>query len=204
MIKNPQSVNARTVSALRAKNKLAISGTPIQNNLMELWSIFNFLSPGYLGSYDSFKESFVIPIEVEKDEIAAKNLTKLISPFLLRRNKDVIAGELPEKTEMILKSSFLEEEGEIYNTWKDHYSAEISKSIKDKGLSKSRMKILQGLTKLRQLSLHPKMIDPEYKGSSAKFDLLMMEIEKVLSEGHKILVFSSFVKMLDIIKEKLE
>ncbi len=203
-IKNPQSVNARTVSALRGKSKLAISGTPIQNNLMELWSMFNFLSPGYLGTYDSFRESFVIPIESEKDEVVAKNLTKLISPFLLRRNKKVIAKELPKKTEVILKSNFLEEEAAIYNTWKDHYSLEISRSIKDRGLSKSRMKILQGLTKLRQLSLHPKMIDPEYKGSSGKFDLLMMEIEKILSEGHKILVFSSFVKMLDIIKENLE
>ncbi len=204
MIKNPQSVNARTVSALRGKSKLAVSGTPIQNNLMELWSMFNFLSPGYLGTYDSFKESFVIPIEVEKDKNVAKNLSRLISPFLLRRNKSVIAKELPKKTEMILRSDFLEEEEVVYNTWKDHYSSEISRSIKDKGLSKSRMKILQGLTKLRQLSLHPKMVDPDYKGSSGKFELLMMEIEKILLEGHKILVFSSFVKMLDIIKERLD
>ncbi len=204
VIKNPQSISARTVSALRGKNKLAISGTPIQNNLMELWSLFNFLSPGYLGTYDSFKENFIIPIEVEKNERVAKNLTKLIGPFILRRNKDIISEELPKKTEIVLKSSFLEEEALIYNTWKDHYSSEISRSIKDKGLGKSRMKILQGLTKLRQLSLHPKMIDPEYKGSSGKFDLLMMELEKILSEGHKVLVFSSFVKMLDIIKERLE
>ncbi len=204
IIKNPQSVSARTVSALRGKNKIAISGTPIQNNLMELWSIFNFLSPGYLGTYDSFRENFVIPIESEKNEVVARNLTKLINPFILRRNKSVIAEELPKKTEITLKSDFSEEEAVIYNTWKDHYSSEISKSIKDKGLNKSRMKILQGLTKLRQLSLHPKMIDPEYKGSSGKFDLLMMEVEKILSEGHKILVFSSFVKMLDIIKERLE
>ncbi|MBS3087797.1 DEAD/DEAH box helicase [Candidatus Pacearchaeota archaeon] len=203
-IKNPQSVNARTVSELQGKNKLAISGTPIQNNLIELWSIFNFLSPGYLGTYESFKENFVIPIEVEKDKTVAGNLTKLIEPFLLRRNKEVIAEELPEKTEMTLKSDFSEEEAKIYNTWKDYYSSEISRSIKDKGLNKSRMKILQGLTKLRQLSLHPKMIDPNYKGTSGKFDLLMMEVEKILSEGHKVLVFSSFVKMLDIIKEDLE
>lgn len=204
MIKNPESTNARAVCALHGKNKLAISGTPIQNNLMELWSIFNFISPGYLGTYSSFKEDFSIPIEVEKDKTAADKLTKLINPFLLRRSKDIIANELPEKTEITLKTDFLEEEEVIYNTWKDHYSSEISKSIKDKGLNKSRMKILQGLTKLRQLSLHPKMIDPKYTGSSGKFDMLMMEIEKVTSEGHKVLVFSSFVKMLDIIKEDLE
>ncbi len=204
IIKNPQSINARNVSVLRGKNKLAISGTPIQNNLMELWSIFNFLSPGYLGTYESFKESFFIPIEVEKDKIAASKLIKLISPFLLRRNKSIIATELPSKTEIVLKSDFLEEESEIYNTWKDHYSSEISKSIKDKGLSKSHMKILQGLTKLRQLSLHPKMVNPEYQGSSGKFDLLMMKVEEIMAEGHKVLIFSSFVKMLDIIKERFE
>ena len=204
MIKNPQSINARTVSALRGKNKLAISGTPIQNNLMELWSIFNFLSPGYLGSYGSFKESFMIPIEVEKDKRAASNLTKLINPFLLRRNKSIIAKELPSKTEVVLKSDFLAEEEEIYNTWKDYYSSEITQSIKSKGLNKSRMKILQGLIKLRQLSLHPKMVDPKYTGSSGKFDLLMMKVEEIISEGHKVLIFSSFVKMLDIIKEHLE
>ena len=204
IIKNPESINARAVSALRGKSKLAISGTPIQNNLMELWSIFNFISPGYLGTYNSFKEDFSIPIEVEKDKTAADKLTKLINPFLLRRSKNIIADELPEKTEITLKTDFLEEEEVVYNIWKDHYSSEISKSIKDKGLNKSRMKILQGLTKLRQLSLHPKMVDPKYTGSSGKFDMLMMEIEKITSEGHKVLVFSSFVKMLDIIKEDLE
>jgi len=204
IIKNPESINARAVSALRGKSKLAISGTPIQNNLMELWSIFNFISPGYLGTYNSFKEDFSIPIEVEKDKTAADKLTKLINPFLLRRSKNIIADELPEKTEITLKTDFLEEEEVVYNIWKDHYSSEISKSIKDKGLNKSRMKILQGLTKLRQLSLHPKMVDSKYTGSSGKFDMLMMEIEKITSEGHKVLVFSSFVKMLDIIKEDLE
>lgn len=203
-IKNPQSISARTVCAIKSKSKLAISGTPIQNNLMELWSIFNFLSPGYLGTYDSFKENFLIPIEVEKDENVSKSLSKLINPFLLRRNKSVIAKELPKKTEVIIKSKFLEEEEKIYKTWKDHYSLEISRSIKDNGLNKTRLKILQGLTKLRQLSLHPKMIDPNYKGSSGKFDVLIMEITKILEEGHKILVFSSFVKMLDLIKDELE
>jgi len=204
MIKNPQGTNARSVFTLRAKNKLALSGTPIQNNLMELWSIFNFINPGYLGTYDSFKESFATPIEIGKDKNAANNLTKLINPFLLRRNKNIIAKELPSKTEIILKTDFCEEEVKIYNNWKDYYSSQISKSIKDKGLNKSRMIVLQGLTKLRQLSLHPKMIDPSYAGSSGKLDLLMMDLEKIISEGHKVLVFSSFVKMLDIIKENLE
>lgn len=204
MIKNPQGSNAISVFALRAKNKLALSGTPIQNNLMELWSIFNFISPGYLGTYNSFKESFATPIEIEKDKNAANKLTKLINPFLLRRNKNIIANELPNKTEIIIKTEFSEEELEIYNNWKDYYSSEISKSIKNKGLNKSRMRILQGLTKLRQLSLHPKMVDPNYTGSSGKLDFLMMDLEKIISEGHKVLVFSSFVKMLDIIKENLE
>jgi len=202
VIKNPWSLSARTVCSIRGKRKLAISGTPIQNNLMELWSLFEFLSPGYLGSYDSFRENFVLKIEKEKDIHVTESLKKMIDPFLLRRNKSAIANELPKKTEMVLRSEFGEEEGLVYQTWKDHFSSEINRSIKDKGMNKSRMKILQGLTKLRQVSLHPKMVDPEYTGSSAKFDLLMMEVEKVLTEGHKVLIFSSFVKMLTIVREE--
>ncbi len=204
IIKNPSSVTAKSVFALKAKNKLVISGTPIQNNLMELWSLFQFLNPGYLGTYDSFKENFVIPIEKDKNEDVTKSLKRIIDPFMLKRNKDVIADELPEKTEMVLRSNFLDEEKEVYDNWKDYYMGEISKSIKDKGFDKTRMKILEGLTKLRQISLHPKMIDKNYKGSSGKFDLLMMEVEKVLSEGHKVLIFSSFVKMLTIVKDEFE
>lgn len=203
-IKNPISVNARTVNVLKANHKLAISGTPIQNNLIELWSLFDFLSPGYLGTYDGFKENFVIPIEKEKDESATRNLRKLIDPFLLRRNKSNIASELPKKTEIVLRSEFGEEEARVYQTWKDHYSNEISRSIKDKGLNKSRLKILEGLTKLRQVCLHPRMVDENYTGRSGKFDMLMMEVEKVLNEGHKVLIFSSFVKMLDIARTEFE
>lgn len=203
-IKNPLSVSARTVKTLRGKHKLAISGTPIQNNLMELWSLFDFLSPGYLGSYDGFKENFVLAIEKESDENATRNLKKMIDPFLLRRSKDNIAKELPEKTEVVMKSQFGEDEEQVYSTWKDHYSAEIRRSIKDKGLNKSRLKILEGLTKLRQVCLHPRMVDDKYTGSSAKFDLLMMEVKKVLNEGHKVLIFSSFVKMLSIVRGEFE
>ena len=203
-IKNPLSINARTVGALRGKHKLAISGTPIQNNLTELWSLFEFLSPGYLGTYDGFKENFVFPIEKEKDENATKNLKKMIDPFLLRRSKSNIAAELPEKTEMVLRSDFGEDDGAAYQNWKDIYSSEINRSIKEKGLNKSRLKILEGLTKLRQVCLHPRMVDPKYEGGSAKFDLLMMEVEKVLKEGHKVLIFSSFVKMLAIAKDEFE
>ena len=203
-IKNPLSANAKSVNLLKGKNKLAISGTPIQNNLMELWSLFNFISPGYLGSYDSFKENFVLPIEVEKDENAVRILKKMVGPFLMKRSKDVIADELPEKTEQVLKSEFNEEERIVYENWKTHYSSEITQSIKEKGFGRSKMKVLEGITKLRQVCLHPKMVDKNYTGSSAKFDLLMLEVEKVLSKGHKVLIFSSFVKMLSIIQDEFK
>ena len=204
IIKNPQSINAKSVCSLNGKNKLAISGTPIQNNLMELWSLFNFLNPGYLGGYNFFKETFMFPIEKNQDKDVNASLKKIISPFLLRRTKKIIADELPEKNEIILKSDFSESERRNYDEWKEYYKEEIRVSITQNGFSKSKMKILEGLTKLRQICLHPKMVDPEYKGSSSKFDLLMIEIEKILEEGHKVLVFSSFVKMLSIIKEDLE
>jgi superfamily II DNA or RNA helicase len=203
-IKNPASISAKSVFALKSKNKLAVSGTPIQNNLTELWSLFNFLNPGYLGSYDSFKENFVNPIEKNKDANVSASLRKLINPFLLRRTKKIISDELPDKTEMVIKSTFSLDEKEIYDNWKEYYKNEIKSAIDEKGINGAKLKILEGLMKLRQISLHPKMIDTEYKGSSAKFDLLMMEVEKVMREGHKVLIFSSFVKMLTIIKDEFE
>jgi SNF2 family DNA or RNA helicase len=203
-IKNPFSISAKSIFALNGKNKLALSGTPIQNNLTELWSLFNFLNPGYLGDYNFFKESFVRKIEVEKDPNVSSSLKKLINPFLLRRTKKIISDELPEKTEMVLRSSFEEGEKEIYENWKEYYRHEIQGAIKEKGMGGAKLKILEGLMKLRQISLHPKLIDTEYQGSSSKFDLLMMEVEKLMSEGHKVLIFSSFVKMLTIIKDEFE
>jgi len=203
MIKNPMSIAARSAYALKSKNKIVISGTPIQNNLTELWSLFHFMNPGYLGSYDFFRENFVVPIEKDHNKDISDSLKKIIDPFLMRRNKDVISDELPKKTEVVLRSNFSEGEKETYDNWKDYYLHEIKTSIKNKGFGKSKIKIFEGLMKLRQLCLHPKMIDSKYRGSSGKFDLLMMEIEKVLNEGHKVLVFSSFVKMLSIIKNEL-
>ena len=151
-----------------------------------------------------FKENFVLPIEVEKDENAVRILKKMVGPFLMKRSKDVIADELPEKTEQVLKSEFNEEERIVYENWKTHYSSEITQSIKEKGFGRSKMKVLEGITKLRQVCLHPKMVDKNYTGSSAKFDLLMLEVEKVLSKGHKVLIFSSFVKMLSIIQDEFK
>ncbi|MAH03219.1 hypothetical protein CMI39_00320 [Candidatus Pacearchaeota archaeon] len=203
-IKNHFSVSAKSAYLLKGKNRLVISGTPIQNNLMELWSLFQFLNPGYLGGYEFFRENFVLPIERDHDKNISNLLKKLINPFILRRTKNIISDELPEKTEMILKCSFSKEETDIYDTWKDYYKHEIKNKIKEKGIGNSRMKILEGLMKLRQICLHPRMIDPKYSGGSAKFDLLMIEIEKLLKEGHKVLVFSSFVKMLSIVKDEFE
>lgn len=204
VIKNPMSISAKSVCALNGKHRLVISGTPIQNNLTELWSLYNFLNPGYLGGYEFFREKFVLPIERAQDKNVSDALRKLINPFLLRRTKEVIADELPDKTEMVLEANFGDEEKKIYSDWKEYYKYEIKNMIKDKGVAQSKMKILEGLMKLRQIALHPKMVDANYKGSSAKFELLMMEIEKVMNEGHKVLVFSSFVKMLSIIKDEFE
>ncbi|NCN86328.1 DEAD/DEAH box helicase [archaeon] len=203
-IKNPVSVSAKSVFMLKGKNKLALSGTPIQNNLTELWSLFNFLNPGYLGTHDFFREHFLVGIENNKDTTITASLRRLINPFILRRTKKIIADELPEKTEMVLRSSFSKEEKELYDNWKEYYKKEIKDAVNEKGMGGAKLKILEGLMKLRQISLHPKLIDTEYKGSSSKFDLLMMEVEKILEEGHKVLIFSSFVKMLTIVKEEFE
>jgi non-specific serine/threonine protein kinase len=204
MIKNPMSISAKAVYTLKGKSKLVISGTPIQNNLTELWSLFHFLNPGYLGGFDFFRDHFVGPIEKVHDENLVRSLKSMIDPFLLRRTKKIISDELPEKTEVVLTCEFSEDEKEIYDNWKEYYRNEIKTSIKENGLGKSKMKILEGLMRLRQICLHPRLIDSKYQGRSSKFELLMMEVEKVMGEGHKVLIFSSFVKMLSIVKEEFD
>ncbi len=203
-IKNPQSETAQAARNLNSKNRLALTGTPVENNTMDLWSQFSFLSPGLLGSQSFFKETFMRPIEKEQDVQAADTLKKLIFPFILRRTKDEVAKELPPKVESVIYSPMSDAQQKIYDQVREAYRNSIIKDIETKGLNKSTMRVLEGLTKLRQVACHPHLVDNSFNEEAGKFEALKLMIDDIISEDHKVLVFSQFVRMLTIIREHFE
>jgi non-specific serine/threonine protein kinase len=198
-VKNPLSQTAKAVRLLQANHRLALTGTPVENNAQELWSQFAFLNPGLLGSLNYFKRAFTRPIEKEKNETTAHLLRKLIFPFVLRRTKNDVARELPDKVENLYYCTMSEPQQKVYNMWRDYYRAHVMEQINLKGLQKSRMYVLQGLTRLRQICCHPGLTEKKYHHESGKFEALKEILETILAEDHKVLVFSQFVRMLRII-----
>ncbi|ODS38877.1 MAG: hypothetical protein A7316_06825 [Candidatus Altiarchaeales archaeon WOR_SM1_86-2] len=203
-IKNPLSKTAKKIYGLKSKHKLAMTGTPIENNSFELWSQFAFLNPGLLGNMDYFKKNFAKSIEKEKDEDKTKALKNMINPFLLMRKKEMVAKDLPEKQISVSYCEMDRKQREVYEFWKSRIRNEIETTIKEEGFMKSRFKILQGLMKLRQICNHPVLVDESFTGDSGKLNMLMEQIEEVIAEGHKVLVFSSFVKMLGVFRGEFE
>ncbi|MDD4834943.1 MAG: DEAD/DEAH box helicase, partial [Lutispora sp.] len=203
-IKNPNSINAKSVKRLKAKGFFALTGTPIENSLTELWSIFDFILPGYLLSHGKFVKKYEKPIVKEKDEKALRELSKQIKPFVLRRMKREVLKELPEKIESKMVSELTDEQKKIYLAYLQQAKGEISQEIEDKGIEKSQIKILAVLTRLRQICCHPGLFINNYTGDSGKMLLLEELLEEALASGHRILLFSQFTSMLSIIKEHLE
>ncbi|MHB2150426.1 DEAD/DEAH box helicase [Calditrichota bacterium LG25] len=203
-IKNPLSVTARAAYRLRASHRLVMTGTPIENNLAELWSQFQFINPGMLGSLEAFSKHFGKAIEKQGDQEKAEQLRRLIYPFILRRTKDMVAKELPPKVENILFCDMGEQQQKAYEKWRDYYRALILKTINEKGLNRSKMKVLEGLTRLRQLAIHPAMVENNHKSNSGKFDALHDILEEVIKENHKVLLFSQFVKALTLVRQGLD
>lgn len=202
-IKNPTSLTAKSAFELKAKNRLCLTGTPIENNLLEIWSQMNFLNPGYLGSLKKFNDNIRIKIEKDKDEETSDYLKKLLFPFVLRRTKTIVASELPEKSEIIHYCEMTEEQKSVYDIWRESIKTEVLSEIHDKGLQKSSFKIIEGLLRLRQICNHPILINNSYKKNSGKVDEFKDLIQRVTEEGHKVLVFSQFVQMLEILKHEL-
>jgi len=203
-IKNPQSETAQASRNLSSKNRLVLTGTPVENNTMDLWSQFSFLSPGLLGGQGFFKETFMRPIEKGQDVQIANTLKKLIYPFILRRTKDEVVKELPPKVESVIYSPMSDAQQKIYDKVRDTYRQNIISEIQSKGLGKSTMRVLEGLTKLRQVACHPSLVDSGFDDEAGKFEALKLMIDDIISEDHKVLVFSQFVRMLALIKEHLE
>ena len=190
-IKNPLTHAAKSVYELKASYKLALTGTPIENNALELWSQFAFLNPGLLGKMEYFKNTFATKIELGKDKEKAQALKNMIHPFILLRKKEMVATDLPAKQITTLYCEMEKSQQQVYDYWKDKFRQEIAASIQEKGFQNSRMKIIQGLTMLRQICNHPRLIDESFVGESGKFQILVEQIKEVLQEGHKILIFSS-------------
>ncbi|QSE98570.1 DEAD/DEAH box helicase [Fulvivirga lutea] len=203
-IKNPTSNIAKAVRELNSRNRLILTGTPLENSTLDLWSQMNFINPGLLGTQSFFKNEFLNPIEKQGDQEKTKKLYSIIKPFILRRHKSQVATELPEKTENIQYSAMLPDQEAEYEKVKNYYRNEILENIEAKGLNKSQMILLQGLTKLRQIANHPKMVDEGYEGTSGKLWDVSFMLDNAITEGHKILVFSQFVKHLSIIGDHLK
>jgi len=197
-IKNPNSIISKAVKDLNSKHKLILTGTPLENSTLDLWSQISFINPGLLGGQSFFKKEFLLPIEKKKDREKTQKLYNIIKPFILRRHKSQVATELPDKVENIKYCTMTSMQEEYYEEVKSQYRNALIEQIDKFGVGKSQMMLLQGLTKLRQIANHPKMIDPEYKGDSGKMEDVTYMIQSAVSEDHKILIFSQFVKHLQI------
>ena len=203
-IKNPNSLNAKSVKSIKAKNRFALTGTPMENSIMELWSIFDFLMPGYLQSNKVFTERFEKPIFKDQDIGKLKDLNKHIKPFILRRVKKEVLKELPEKIEQKILVDMTVEQKQLYLAYLKNLNDELSVEFDTKGFNRSHIKILAALTRLRQLCCHPSLFIEDYEGASGKLDSFEEIIQDAIEGGHRILVFSQFKSMLDIIENRLK
>jgi len=203
-IKNPTSKSFKAIKTLKSRHKLALSGTPIENSVSDIWSQMHFTNPGLLGSYSYFQKEFVVPIEKKKDEDKASRLQAIIKPFILRRTKDQVAKELPPKTEQTIFCQMTEEQAERYESIKSEYRNAFLDNALQHQMSGNQIMLLQGLTKLRQLANHPQMLDAASPLSSGKFEAVLEMLEAICSEGHKVLIFSQFVKHLQLFRNHFD
>jgi non-specific serine/threonine protein kinase len=204
-IKNPASKVTKAACVLKAKHRLCMSGTPLQNNTFDIFAQMNFLNPGMLGSMEFFRQEFAIPIDKFGEADRKDHLRKLLFPFILRRTKEQVAKDLPEKVETILFCEMEEEQRSIYDAYRNDFRDKILGTIESQGIQKSQLTILQGLMKLRQICDSPAILNEEEKfpNVSIKLDELAREITENISD-HKALVFSQFLGMLGLIREKLK
>jgi len=204
-IKNPASKVTKAAGLLNAKHRLCMSGTPLQNNTFDVFAQMNFLNPGMLGTMEFFRQEFAIPIDKFGEQDRKEHLKKILYPFILRRTKEQVAKDLPEKQEMILWCEMEDEQRKIYDAYRNDFRDKILGTIQEQGIQKSQLTILQGLMKLRQICDSPAILNEQEKfdNHSIKLDELSREIVENIGD-HKALVFSQFLGMLALIRAKLE
>lgn len=203
-LKNSNTQNAKAIKKIKADTRYALTGTPIENSLSELWSIFDFIMPGYLFSYKTFKAMYEMPIVKEQNQEAMEKLRMLIEPFILRRNKKEVLTELPEKTITILNNEMGEEQKNIYLNYLTQAKQELAEEIDVNGYERSQMQILAALTRLRQICCHPSLFLENYQAGSSKLDQCMEIVEEATNGGHKILLFSGYTSMFEIMEKELK
>ncbi len=202
-IKNPKSGMSKAVKIIKSRQRFALSGTPIENRLSELWSIFDFLMPGFLYDYETFRNDYETPIVSDKDEEMSRRLSAMTSPFILRRKKESVLKDLPEKLEEIRYTNFGTGQRKVYDSQLLRMKKTLEATSGD-DFNKNKMKILADITRLRQICCDPALLFEDYKGESAKREMLLELIRDAMEDGHKMLVFSQFTSMLERIGTDLQ
>ncbi|MDF2596880.1 MAG: SNF2-related protein [Clostridia bacterium] len=203
-IKNANTLNAKALKMIQSEISFALTGTPIENSLAELWSIFDFSMPGYLFKYNAFKQNYEMPIVKQQDEIAISRLKKMVAPFILRRLKKDVLKELPDKTETVIYNNMEEEQRKLYLAHLAKAKQELDEEIGSRGMGRSHIKILSLLTRLRQLCNHPALYLEDYTMGSGKLEQCMEIVRDSIQAGHRILLFSQFTSMLSILSKELD
>ncbi len=203
-IKNSSSKTYKAMLELSSEFKMVLTGTPIENSLSDLWSQMNFINNGMLGNEAFFLNTFIKPIEKQNDEIQTEKLKRIISPFLLRRTKDEVAKDLPTLTEQTIICKQDDEQKSIYETEKSKVRNKIIEIIESGEKKNLSVEVLKALSKLRQISNHPVLVNEKYEGQSGKFNEVIRNFESIISENHKVLIFSSFVKHLNLFASYFE
>jgi superfamily II DNA or RNA helicase len=202
-VKNAGTRRAQVVHGLQARFRLALTGTPVENRIAELWALFRVIAPGMLGSWDQFRERFGTPIERHGDPRARQALAKVVRAFLLRRLKRDVATELPARTEITLDVVLSAEERRLYDTQRAAAVAQLSGSLGNVAPEQRRFQVLAALTKLRQLACHPRLLEPESVVASSKLQTLLEHLQELCAEGHRALVFSQFTRHLALVRTAL-
>ena len=203
-LKNSNTQNAKAIKEIQADTRYALTGTPIENSLAELWSIFDYIMPGYLFTYKKFKENYEIPIVRDNDQRVMKKLKMLIEPFILRRTKKQVLTELPEKTITVLNNQMKDEQEKIYLSYLTQVRQDLLQTVSEKGFEKNQIQILAALTRLRQICCHPGIFIKDYKDGSSKLDQCMEIVTEACRGGHKILIFSVYTSMFEILEKELK
>lgn len=203
-LKNSNTQNAKSIKKIKADTRYALTGTPIENSLAELWSIFDFIMPDYLFTYKKFKTMYETPIIKEESQEIMTKLKMLIEPFILRRNKKEVLTELPDKTITVLNNEMGEEQKNIYLSYLAQAKQELAEEIELNGYEKSQMQILAALTRLRQICCHPGLFIEGYQEGSSKLEQCMEVVQDAVNSGHKILLFSGYTSMFEIMEKELK
>jgi SNF2 family DNA or RNA helicase len=202
-VKNADTESAKAVRLLRARHRLALSGTPVENHLGELWSLFEFLNPGMLGTASVFK---LLAGDLRNPDAQGRDvLARALRPFILRRTKEQVARDLPAKSEQTIYCEMKPAQRKRYDELREHYRQSLLSKVDAQGMARSKIQVLEALLRLRQAACHPGLIDKERTGEpSAKLDALLPQLDEVMDEGHKTLVFSQFTSLLAIVRERLD